>query len=99
MPNHIHFVIEIISDNKGHMQCAPTEEKFGKSTKDSIPTIVKLLKSSITKRVNILRNTEGYPVWQRNYYENIIRNEEIHLKVSEYINSNPTKWVEDRYYK
>lgn len=99
MPNHVHFIIEIIDNIKGHMQCAPTIEKFGKSTKDSIPTIVKLLKSSITKRVNILRNTEGYPVWQRNYYENIIRNEKIHLKVSDYINNNPIKWVEDRYYK
>lgn len=65
MPNHIHFIIEIIDDVKiGHMQCAPTVEQFGKSTSNSVPTIVKLLKSSVTKRINIIRNTEGYPVWQ-----------------------------------
>ena len=98
MPNHIHFVIEIISDNKGHMQCAPTEEKFGKSTSNSIPTIVKLFKSSVTKQINILRNTEGYPLWQRNYYENIIRNEKRYLQVIEYIENNPLKWKEDKYY-
>ena len=37
-------------------------------------------------------------VWQRNYYENIIRTEEIHLKVAEYIKNNPLKWEEDKYF-
>ena len=36
-------------------------------------------------------------VWQRNYYENIIRNEKAYLKVMEYIENNPSKWDEDRY--
>ena len=76
----------------------PTEEKFGKSTSNSIPTIVKLFKSSVTKQINILRNTEGYPLWQRNYYENIIRNEKRYLQVIEYIEKNPLKWKEDKYY-
>jgi putative transposase len=38
-------------------------------------------------------------IWQRNYYENIIRNEEQYLKVSEYIINNPLKWHKDKYYK
>ena len=102
MPNHIHMLIEII-DNKldgkeGHMQCAPTVEKFGKSTSNSIPTIVKLLKASSTKRINILRDAEGLPVWQRNYHENIIRTEEIYIKVSDYIRNNPLKWEDDMYF-
>ena len=102
MPNHIHLLIEI-ADNKsdekqGHMQCAPTVEKFGKSTSNSISTIVKLLKASITKKINILRNTEGLPVWQRNYHENIIRTEATYIKVSDYIRNNPLKWEDDMYF-
>ena len=102
MPNHIHLLIEIadnkLDDKQGHMQCAPTVEKFGKSTSNSIPTIVKLLKASSTKRINILRDTEGLPVWQRNYHENIIRTEATYIKVSDYIRNNPLKWEDDMYF-
>ncbi len=101
MPNHIHFIIEI--KNEGHVQRAHTEknkkiEEFGKSTSNTIPTIVRLIKSSVTKRINDIENNNDTPIWHRNYYENIIRNEEAYLKVSRYIRENPTRWVEDRYY-
>lgn len=36
-------------------------------------------------------------IWQRNYYENIIRNEKTYLKVLEYIKNNPVRWDEDKY--
>ena len=36
-------------------------------------------------------------IWQRNYYEHIIRNEETYLKISNYIINNPLNWKEDRY--
>ncbi len=39
MPNHVHFIIEIIDNLKGHMECGPTVEKFGKSTNDSITPV------------------------------------------------------------
>lgn len=37
-------------------------------------------------------------LWQRNYYEHIIRNDEAFLKISEYIQSNPQRWQEDTYH-
>lgn len=37
-------------------------------------------------------------VWQRNYHENIIRTEEIYIKVSDYIRNNPLKWEDDMYF-
>ena len=37
-------------------------------------------------------------IWQRNYYEHIIRNEKSYLKIAEYIMNNPVKWNEDKYY-
>ena len=36
-------------------------------------------------------------IWQRNYYENIICNEKVYLKVLEYIENNPARWDEDKY--
>jgi len=51
---------------------------------------------------NSIYNTQiflnGQFQWQRNYYDNIIRNEKTYLKVSEYIKDNPLKWAIDKYY-
>lgn len=98
MPNHIHFIIEITEFNQGHVQRAPTLEKFGKSTSNTIPTIVRLIKSSVTKQINVKRNTEGAPIWQSNYYEHIIRNEETYQKICEYIRNNHLTWKNDKYF-
>ena len=38
-------------------------------------------------------------LWQRNYYEHIIRSEDSYLQISEYIRTNPMKWHEDKYYE
>ena len=38
-------------------------------------------------------------LWQRNYYEHIIRNEKEYYKIIEYVRTNPLKWEEDKYYK
>ena len=63
-----------------------------------LPEIVRQLKTFSAKRINILRKTTGKPVWQRNYYEHIIRNDQSFQKIGEYILSNPIQWENDRYY-
>ena len=77
----------------------PTVEQFGKPTSNTIPAIIRGYKSSVTKQINILRNKPGVPVWQRNYYEHIIRDEKSYLQISEYIRTNPLKWPTDKYYE
>ena len=52
-------------------------------------------KSIVTKRINGLRNVTGLPVWQRNYYEHIIRDERELGRITRYIESNPSMWAED----
>ncbi len=75
-----------------------TIEQFGKPTHNSIPTIVRLFKSTITKQINQIRQTPGIPVWQRNYYEHIIRNDNELNKIREYIINNPLTWETDNNY-
>jgi REP element-mobilizing transposase RayT len=75
MPNHFHGIIVLHPDGRGTLQRAPTLEQFGKPTSNTIPTIVRLFKSASTRRINEMRNTPGTPVWQRNYYEHVIRND------------------------
>jgi len=49
-------------------------EQFGKPVSGSLPTIVRAFKSAVTKRINEIRQTPGIKLWQRNYWERIIRN-------------------------
>jgi REP element-mobilizing transposase RayT len=61
-----------------------------------LPTIIGSFKSASTKQINILRNSPGTPVWQRNYYDHIIRNEESLNKIRQYVLNNPLSWEVDQ---
>ncbi|MBF0227964.1 MAG: transposase [Desulfobacterales bacterium] len=98
MPNHFHGIVMIYRDCKfkGDQPVAPT--KICGPKKKSIGSLISGYKSSVTKKINILRNTPGINVWQRNYYEHIIRNDDIYNKIAEYIMYNPITWQEDKYF-
>jgi REP element-mobilizing transposase RayT len=57
--------------------------------------IVGSFKSAVTKWVNENRATPGAPVWQRNYYEHVIRDEGDLERIREYIATNPLRWEMD----
>ena len=71
MPNHLHGIL-IITDNDNQRRDASQRvstrmnEQFGKPTHNSIPTIVRLFKSTTTKQINQIRQTPMQPLWQRN---------------------------------
>jgi len=65
----------------------------------SLGAIVTGFKASVCRQINAIENTSRTNVWQRNYYEHIIRNEESYTKISEYIIYNAFKWNDDIYYK
>jgi hypothetical protein len=52
-------------------------------------------KSATTKRINALRGTPSAPVWQRNYYEHIVRNEKSLNRIRQYIAENPNRIGDD----
>ena len=104
MPNHIHGILVIKDDIdygkakcRGTMHRAPTPmiERYGKPVSNSIPTIIRGFKSAVTHRINEIRATPGAPIWQRNFYEHVIRNEDNLNEIRQYIENNPTKWLED----
>ena len=86
MPNHLHGIVVIV-DCRGTACRAPTG-KFGNPTPGSLPTIIRSFKSAVSKRINVLRNTLGAPVWQSNYYEHVIRNEDDLNRARQYILDN-----------
>ncbi len=63
----------------------------------SLGSFITGFKAAVTKQINQLRRTPGQPVWQRNYYEHIIRSERALQAIRQYIEQNPLRWDLDRY--
>ena len=100
MPDHIHGIIVIsrrdTADRTAEMAlpdgAVSLREQFGKPVHGSIPTIVRSYKSSTTRWINIVTGITGGTIWQRNYYEHIIRNDASLARIRQYIINNPIKW-------
>jgi len=101
MPNHVHGIIWIVdkpvgAQGVGAQHAAPLHTGHINVAPGSLGAIVRSFKSAVTKRINEIQNTAGTPVWQRNYYEHIVRNEDELGRIREYIRLNPLKWELDR---
>lgn len=106
MPNHVHGIVMIVGDeysvgagsepaptNDARTEPARTETKRMK--RQPLSEIVRQFKTFSARRINEKRGTTGIPVWQRNYWEHIIRNDEEHEAISAYILNNPGQWELD----
>jgi REP element-mobilizing transposase RayT len=84
MPNHVHAIISIMSDK---LQELSWRTKFA----PTISRIIKQFKGAITKRL-------GLTVWQKSFYDRVIRDEREYENVAEYIAKNPSNWTNDDYF-
>lgn len=96
MPNHVHGIL-IFGDRdiRRGMAChAPTASvrQFSQPSAGALSTVVGSFKSASAREINRLRNTPGAAVWQRNYYEHVIRNEPDLDAIRQYIEHNPLRW-------
>jgi putative transposase len=93
MPNHIHGIIFI---NVGAIHESPLQKsEITRRRNMLLPKIIGYFKMNSAKKITTLRATSGTPVWQRNYYEHVIRNEIELEEIREYIENNRAKWLED----
>ena len=83
MPNHIHMMIHILESNDIHSDHSPTNSKISK--------FVGTFKRLCNKEY-------GCNIWQSRSYDHIIRDEKDYLKIMNYIENNPEKWIEDRFF-
>ena len=98
MPNHLHGVIVIAGE--GGSRTAPTGEDVSQRAgpaekRKPLGRLVAAFKTVTTRRVNLARGTPGRMLWQRNYYEHVIRSDEEWNRVREYIANNPMRWELD----
>ena len=92
MPNHIHTIFWITDVGATEPVAQNPEHRIIPS---SLGAIIGQYKSRVTKSINKHRRTPGRQVWQRNYYDRIIRNNKELLTIKKYINDNPDQWEED----
>lgn len=101
MPNHIHGVV-VLEDNSVSGESTSGREakragyKPAPTKRHSLSEIIRGFKTFSAKRINEIKNTQGVPFWQRNYYEHIIRNERAYVAIRDYILNNPANWDKDQ---
>lgn len=91
MPNHVHAIIVIQLGERQEQSSCPTNPTIG--------DIICTYKSITTKLCNKNDGVTGRKIWHFRFHDHIIRNESEYHKIWRYINENPARWAEDRYYK
>lgn len=108
MPNHMHGIFVIIESLVGAHSRAPMQAQHSRAPMQaqrgcvpiqrkprSLSSFLAGFKSAVTSQINELRGTPYAPLWQRNYYEHVIRNEDDLSEIREYIVNNSLKWELD----
>jgi putative transposase len=104
MPNHFHGVVIINEPVRVPVRVihelplrvgAIYESPLRERRRMTLPLVVGYFKMNTAKRINELLYSQGIPVWQRNYYEHIIRDDEDHNRIQFYIESNIDNWAMD----
>jgi putative transposase len=100
MPNHIHAIVWIVDNGVGATGRSPLRLPSPASSPNgpkhaSVGAIMAGFKSVTAKRINLLRGTPRSPVWQRNYFEHVVRYEVELNAIREYVIANPSRWDDD----
>jgi hypothetical protein len=77
-------------------ESSKSESSQPRGTSQTIGSIVRGFKIGVTKWMR--QNSNVHHVWQRNYYEHIIRDELSYIRIASYIIDNPEKWKDDKFY-
>jgi putative transposase len=90
MPNHVHGLVVLRPPPR--LPDLPRDARFASR---SLGALVGGFKAATSRRINDLRGTPGRPVWQRNYYDRIVRDEDELDAIRAYIGDNPSRWSQD----
>lgn len=101
MPNHLHGILAIRRDASPRSadlkkNVLGAAERWRKVAPGSLSAIVRSFKSASTREVNKARGTAGVTLWQRNYFEHVIRDNKDLERIRVYIQENPVRWELDQ---
>jgi putative transposase len=95
MPNHLHGII-IIVKQQPQPNSANQELNLQGTKSNSLGAIIQNFKSISTRKIKRINHNSSMLIWQRNYYEQIIRDDRTLQKIRQYITDNPLNWESDR---
>ena len=97
MPNHIHGIIRLSGASQTSVGAGFQPAHASPETKPNhgLSEIVRGFKTYSSLTINRLQGRSGQGVWQRNYYEHVVRTEDDLDAIRRYIGENPLKWAED----
>nr|HEV7953398.1 transposase [Candidatus Acidoferrales bacterium] len=101
MPNHVHGLLILNSPkSKAIEKSANGDGEVGAGLRparrnSSVSAIIRAFKTFSASKMNSQRGTKGQPVWQRNYFERVVRDGKELQKVQAYIGENPARWEFD----
>jgi putative transposase len=93
MPNHVHAIVVLNHMNK---TITPTPPNTNAKSLSAVIGSYKAAVSRQAKRENLL--PQAYQLWQPSFHDHIIRNEAEHQTIYQYVDTNPWRWKEDRFY-
>ena len=107
MPNHVHGVVWLVPTaatpvpvgSVGAQRAAPLRGAPGARPRvaaGSLGAFVRAYKAAVARAINRLRRTAAAPVWQRNYYEHVVRDQPDLDRIRRYVADNPRRWAFDR---
>ena len=96
MPNHVRGIVFIANSGAYAIRPYNTQEgSIPRSPSKTLGAMIRGFKGATTARINQHRSKPGATVWQRNYYEHVIRDDEALNRIRQYIHDNPTPWALD----
>jgi len=95
----IEVVADFIATTKDKDESNTAKHKGAASSAPTLGNVIRAFKSTSAIAVNRITDRQGISLWQRNYYEHIIRNETELNNIREYIINNPLTWATDENYK
>jgi putative transposase len=93
MPNHFHGLISLVEQDDREKQATASHHEV-----EHLYDVIRDYKSFSTHAYNRMHNMKGVPLWQRGYYEHIVRDEKEYSLYRRYIENNPARWSHDRFY-
>lgn len=87
--------LEIHQGAKGAINQGAKGAKGAINRAPTVGEMIRGFKARCTHMINKIRENTGCPVWQRNYYERVLRNDNELTRAREYIINNPLKWNDD----
>lgn len=97
MPNHVHGIIILCSTEESAVGAGLALPDLGaESSAPTLVDVVRAFKSVSAIEVNRMLGRSGQPLWQRSYYDRIIRDDEELRRYRRYVADNPLRWALDR---